>query len=105
MKQCEGIYAHSIDSLITVALSTDSIIKKCEKCGFEETLPRSSNRTYFINNLAVQKKKWAADDNRKETLQPMKADGSVNDEFTEAYGYNPFDERTKAAVPNVQKGT
>lgn len=103
-KQCEGLWDHTIDKLVTVFSTAHEIHKECPKCGYRETLPRSDSKVYFVNNLVVQKKKWSSDDNRKELLQPMNSDGSVNDDFTEAYGYNPFDKRTESATPDVQKG-
>lgn len=85
-------------------MTPKEIVKKCSKCGYTETLPRSQRNIYFVNSLVQQTKKWAADDSKKELLQPMNNDGSVNDDFTEAFGYNPFDERTKAATPKIQGG-
>ncbi len=104
MSSCTGIYAHSLANLETIAIDSKSITKKCPKCGFEEVLPRSNRNVLFVNNLVMQKKKWAADDNRKELIQPMLETGEVNEEFTEAFGFNPFDERTKLATPKVQGG-
>lgn len=103
-KQCSGLWDHTLDKMETVKVTKDSLTKRCPKCGYSEVLKRSRRSTYFVNNLALQQKKWAADDNTKELLQPMNSDGSVNDEFTEAYGYNPFDERTKIATPRLQGG-
>lgn len=105
MKHCTELFAHSLQNLETIRIDSQSIEKKCLKCGFKEVVPRSNRNVLFPNNLVMQKKKWAADDNRKELLQPMSADGSVNDEFTEAYGYNPFDNRTKQTTPQIQGGT
>lgn len=102
--QCNDVFAHSLENLDTISITSKVIVKKCPKCGFREVLPRSNRNVLFVNSLVQQKKKWAADDNRKELLQPMTTDGSVNDDFTEAYGYNPFDERTSLAVPGIQKG-
>lgn len=104
MSQCSDIFAHSLENLETVSIDSKAIVKKCPKCGFSEVLPKSSRNVLFVNTLVQQKKKWAADDNSKELLQPMNLDGSVNDEFTEAYGFNPFDERTKLTTPQVQGG-
>lgn len=101
---CKGLFAHSIGKLKTVTITRTEIHKCCKKCGYKETLPRSQRIFYFLNNDVTQTKRWAADDNTKELLQPMNMDGSVNDDFTEAYGYNPFDERTKDNVPRVQRG-
>lgn len=103
-KYCTELFAHSMDKLETVSIDSKSIVKKCPHCDYKETLKRSNSRVLYVNNIAIQKKKWGADDNRKETLQPMNNDGSVNDEFTEAYGYNPFDDRTKLATPEIQGG-
>lgn len=104
MEPCKGLFAHSIGKLETVELTREVIVKRCKKCQFTETLPRSQQAIYFFYDRVQQTKKWAADDNAKELLQPLNQDGSVNDEFTEAYGYNPFDERTKAMTPRVQGG-
>lgn len=101
---CKGLFAHSIGNLETTEISRTEIKKKCKKCGYQETLPRSQRALYFFNDQTQQRKKWAADDNKKELLQPINPDGSTNDEFTEAYGYNPMDERTKVATPKIQGG-
>lgn len=101
---CTELFAHSLDNLETVAIDSRTITKQCRKCKYQEILPRSNRNVLFVNTLVQQKKKWASDDNRKELIQPMNLDGSINDEFTEAYGYNPFDERTKIATPSVQGG-
>lgn len=103
-KFCEGLFDHQIDNLETIGIDKFRIHKRCPKCGYEEALPRSRKNVLFTNTLVQQKKKWAYDDNRKEALQPMNPDGSVNDDFTEAYGYNPLDDRTKDKVPRVQGG-
>lgn len=104
MESCTGLFDHSIGKLRTVSMTRDEIIKTCDKCKHVEVLPRSNRNIYFVNDRTQQRKKWAVDDNKKELLQPMNQDGSTNDEFTEAYGYNPFDERTKAATPHLQGG-
>lgn len=104
MKACEGIFDHSMDKLVTVSFNKETIVKKCPICGFTETLKRSQKSLYFYNDTAVQKKKWASEDNRKELLQPFNNDGSPNEEFTEAYGFNPGDPSTKASTPSVQGG-
>src|SRR6266568_885020 len=96
---CKGLFDHSIGKLETVKITRTEIHKKCRRCKFSEVLPRSDRAIYFFNTSVQQTKKWAADDNSKELLQPMTKDGAVNDDFTEAYGYNPFDERTKALTP------
>lgn len=102
--QCKQLFAHSLDNLETIATDSRSITKKCPHCSYEEVLPRSNRSVYFVNNLVMQKKKWASDDNRKELLQPMNNDGSINDDFTEAYGYNPYDKRTELSTPTIQGG-
>lgn len=104
MAVCKKLFSHTIAKLETVKLTKQAIIKRCNKCGYTETLPRSQKNIYFVNDRVQQTKKWAADDNSKQLLQPMNQDGSVNDDFTEAYGYNPFDERTKSTTPRVQGG-
>lgn len=104
MKHCTKLFAHSLENLETISIDSDTIEKKCPKCGFKEVLPKSGRNVLFVNTLVQQTKKWAADDNRKELLQPQNVDGSVNDEFTEAYGYNPLDERTKITTPHLQGG-
>lgn len=101
---CKGLFVHSIGNLETVEINRTEIKKRCNKCGYSETLPRSQRNIYFFNDKTQQRKKWAADETKKELLQPMKTDGSVNDEFTEAFGYNPFDDRTKANTPRIQGG-
>ena len=103
-KQCSGIFDHSMEKMETLEMTTEFIVKRCPVCGFTEKLARSSNRVMFLNGSLLATKKWAADDNAKETLQPLGKDGSVNDDFTEAYGYNPFDNRTKEVTPKVQGG-
>lgn len=104
MAACKGLFSHSIEKLETVELTRTKILKRCTKCGYQEALPRSQRNIYFVSDKVNQTKKWAADDNKKELLQPINEDGSTNDDFTEAYGYNPFDERTKATTPRVQGG-
>ncbi len=104
MAVCKGLFVHSIGKLETQEITRTHIVKHCQTCGYKETLPRSERNIYFFNDRTQQRKKWAADDNKKELLQPMNHDGSVNDDFTEAYGYNPFDERTKATTPRLQGG-
>lgn len=104
-KKCEGLFAHSIQNMKTVEMTKDHIFKVCSKCGYTEVLPHSHKVIYYIDSALSQNKKWAADDNRKELLQPMNKDGSVNDDFTKVYGYNPFDDRTKGTTPKIQGGT
>ena len=104
MAVCKGLFVHSIGNLETIEITKTSIKKHCKKCGYIEVLPRSQRNVYFVNDRVQQTKKWAADDNAKELLQPMNQDGSINEDFTEAYGYNPYDERTKEYVPKVQGG-
>lgn len=103
-KFCKDVFAHTIDKMVTIGVEKNWIIKECRICGFTERLKRSHTRTNFINNNVLQTKKWAADDNKKELLQPLTPKGEVNDEFTEAYGFNPHDPRTKATTPRVQGG-
>ena len=103
-KFCSGLFAHSLDKLKTEFIDKYFIFKKCPKCNFTEALRRSNKSVLFPNNLLQQKKKWAADDNKKELLQPRLPDGSANPDFTEAFGYNPFDERTKINTPTFQGG-
>ena len=102
--KCTGLFDHSIGKLSTTLVTKEAIHKTCTKCGYVEVFPRSRSEVIYPSNLLMQKKKWAADDNRKELLQPLQNDGSVNNDFTEAYGYNPFDDRTKQFVPKSQKG-
>lgn len=102
--RCTGLFDHSIGKLSIVEVTKKEIKKVCTKCGYLETFQRSNNEVIYPSNLLMQKKKWAADDNRKELLQPLKSTGEVNEDFTEAYGYNPFDNRTKDFLPKVQKG-
>ena len=102
--RCNGIFDHSIGKLETIKITKYEIVKMCKKCGYVMSLPRSSRVILFPSNLLMQKKKWASDDNRKELLQPLTQKGEVNEDFTEAFGFNPFDSRTKAFVPRVQKG-
>ena len=104
MAVCRGLFAHSIGKLEQVELTRTAIKKRCRKCGYKETFPRSQRNIYFFNDRTQQRKKWAADDNAKELLQPLNPDGSTNDDFTEAYGYNPFDDRTKTNTPKIQGG-
>jgi len=103
-KKCTQLFAHSIDKLETIEVTGRAITKKCRKCGYSETLQRSKHSVLFVNNLVMQKKKWASDDTRKELLQPMNNDGNLNDDFTEAYGFNPYDDRTKSTTPTIQGG-
>lgn len=105
MTYCTQLFAHSIDKLETVEKTKDAIFKRCTVCGYTEALKHSNKTVIYINDLVHQKKKWAAEDNAKEILQPTLPDGSANPEFTEAYGYNPFDERTKSATPAFQGGS
>lgn len=104
MELCKGLFAHTIGSLTTVKLTRNSIYKKCDKCGYTETLPRSQKNIYFFSDKVQQTKRWAADEDIKALLQPLNQDGSTNEEFTEAYGFNPMDERTKVATPKLQGG-
>lgn len=101
---CTDLFAHSMDNLVTDRIDNGIIIKRCTKCGLIKKLRHSNRQVYFLNNLVTQKKKWAADDNSRELLQPLDHTGNVNDEFTEAYGFNPFDERTKESTPEIQGG-
>ena len=103
-KPCSGLFDHSLENLETTAITRNYLTKSCKKCGYKENLKRSEKGLYFLNQLVLQKKKWASEENRMELLQPMKSDGSVNEDFTDAYGYNPFDERTKEATPKIQGG-
>lgn len=101
---CTGLFDHSMDKLETIETSTDSIQKKCAKCGYTEELPRSQRNIIFFNGNLKQTKSFAVDDSRKELLQPLTGDGEVNEDFTAAFGYNPFDERTKKTTPRIQGG-
>lgn len=103
-KECTDLFAHSLDNLKTVSISGNFIHKECPICGYREALTRSKRNVLFVNNLLKQTKKWGADDNRKELIQPLDNKGNVNEEFTEAYGFNPFDERTKEVTPVIQGG-
>lgn len=85
-------------------MTRDAIIKRCPKCHYTERLAHSSKNTYFVNNTLLQRKHWAGDDNRKQLLQPLDARGNANEDFTEAFGYNPYDERTKDQTPAIQGG-
>lgn len=80
-------------------LSNGQLVQRCQVCGFVEALPYSNRRVHYVNNLVMQHKKAAADDTLKETLQPVFPDGSLNEEFTEAYGYNPFDPKSSKRSP------
>jgi len=102
--KCTGLWAHTLSSMETVYIDSKVIHKKCAKCGYLMVLPRSNRNVLFVNTLVQQKKKLAADDTKKELLQPMNKDGSINDEFTEAFGYNPYDDRTKEVTPSFQGG-
>jgi len=95
---CTTLFAHSLESetMETIFNKRGVMVHKCSLCGYEEELPFSRGRVFYTNNLVQQHKQYAADETRKETLQPTRPDGSINDEFTEAYGYNPFD----PSVPN-----
>ena len=104
MKLCTGLFAHSMNKLKTVKTTAEFIHKLCITCGYVEKLPRSRMPVIFYSNSLLQTKRWAHDDNRKELLQPLTRDGDVNEEFTQAYGYNPFDDRTKDQTPRVQGG-
>lgn len=104
MKTCTGLFDHSMENLTTVKMDKGIIIKRCDVCGLIKELPHSNRQVFFLNTLVNQKKKWAANDNARELLQPIDKKGNVNDEFTEAYGFNPFDPRTKATTPEVQGG-
>ena len=101
---CTGLFDHTMQNMETIKITKEAIIKKCPKCEYTETLPRSNRNVLFPNAIAMQKIQWDGDDSRRDMLQPKNVDGSVNEEFTEAYGYNPFDERTKSATPNIQGG-
>lgn len=101
---CKELFAHSMDKLKTIEKTNEHIIKKCPKCKYQEVLKHSNSRVIYMSNLTHQKKKWAAEDNAKELLQPTNPDGSANAEFTEAFGYNPFDSRTKETTPKFQGG-
>lgn len=103
-KYCTGLFDHSMDQMKTVKITKHHIFKVCGKCNFTEVLPRSTSVILFMNGNLLQTKKWGADDNRRELLQPLRSDGAINDEFTAAYGYNPFDDRTKDATPWEQGG-
>lgn len=101
---CTELFAHSLERMKTVETNIEYIKKMCPKCSYEEVLPHSQRNVLFFNNHVMQTKKWAADDNKKELLQPGNSDGSVNEEFTQAYGFNPFDPTTKATTPKIQGG-
>lgn len=101
---CQGVFAHSMDKLQTVEVTKYAIYKRCPKCGFEEVLPKSRATVRYVNSELKTTKQFAYDDNRRELLQPLNADGSTNDEFTEAYGYNPFDPLTENETPKWQGG-
>lgn len=105
-KRCTGLFAHSLDSdtMQTQHDDVHGIHRECTKCGYVEILPRSQDDVYFVNNFVKQHKQFESSQNKKELLQPMNPDGTVNDDFTTAYGYNPFDDRTKQFVPDYQKG-
>lgn len=103
-KYCEDLFAHTLDKMVTIKSDSKFITKKCNVCGFTEQLKRSHGLTLFLNNQVLQNKKWAHDDNKKEALQPLTEKGDVNDDFTEAFGYNPFDDRTKITTPRIQGG-
>lgn len=104
MTKCTGLFAHSLDKLETVDINKEAIAKRCKKCGYQEILKHSNRQVIYMNTLVHQKKKWASEDNAKELLQPLNHDGSVNDDFTEAFGYNPFDDKTKELTPRLQGG-
>lgn len=93
-----------MDRLETISITKEAIHKRCPKCGYHESLPKSRATVRYVNPELKQTKQFAWDDNRKELLQPTMADGSVNDEFTEAYGYNPFDPITESETPKWQGG-
>lgn len=95
---------HTFTKLRTIKTTGKMFVKVCEKCDAQIIFARNSKSYYFINSTVQQKKKWAVDDTRKELLQPLTPDGNVNEEFTEAYGFNPFDERTETNTPDIQKG-
>lgn len=103
---CKDLFSHSLSdrNMETIEVNKDVIKRRCSVCGYEEVLSYSNRQTLFVNDSLMSTKKWAADDNKKELLQPLKANGDVNEEFTQAYGYNPFDERTALATPAVQRG-
>ncbi len=104
MKQCTQLFAHSLDKLETIETTKDAIHKRCTTCGYEEILKHSNRQILFMNTLVHQKKKWASEDNAKELLQPLHHDGSINNDFTDAFGYNPMDDRTREVTPRLQGG-
>lgn len=103
-KQCTGLFDHSIGKMKTIGVTKKVIHKMCTTCGYKEDFPHSNSGSLFVNNLLVQKKRWAIDDDTKAMLQPLNQDGSINDDFTSAYGYNPYDERTKKTTPKFMGG-
>lgn len=104
IKYCDDLFAHSLDKMVTVGTDKNVLTKQCPICGYSESLKRSHSQTLFVNNTVLQVKKWGHDENVKELLQPMNKDGSTNEDFTNAYGFNPFDSRTKIATPKIQGG-
>ena len=106
MVDCDKLFAHSLTdpNMKTVEKDGGIIVRECKACGLIKRLPHSQRLTYFVNNNLIQTKKWAADDNRRELIQPIKPDGSINHDFTEVYGYNPLDPATKLALPDLQGG-
>lgn len=105
-KNCTGVFDHSLESesMSTVDVDKFTLKRKCNRCGFSEILPRSSRQVLFVNQGLLATKKWAADDNAKELLQPLNSDGSTNEDFTMAYGFNPMDDQTKVRTPKLQGG-
>lgn len=105
VKKCTGLFAHTLEKMTTVDVTHDAIHKRCEVCGYTEALPRSRTNTYFVNNHVLAHKKLAADSTVKELLQPLDNKGNVNDDFTLAYGYNPFDPTApNTAAPKPLQG-
>lgn len=98
---CTDLYSHSFSdpNMEVVEVADGQMVSHCRKCGYYEELPYSKRGINYLNDLVVQDKRHAADDSLKEMLQPTLPDGSVNDEFTEAYGYNPFDKKADSRSP------
>lgn len=87
-----------------VSLDKNRIVRRCKVCGYEEAIRHAHQRIAFVSPALMQKKKWAADDNTRELIQPMNGDGTPNDDFSEAYQFNPADPQLAMLTPKVHGG-
>lgn len=106
MSQCTDLFAHAINAknMSTVGQTAHVIHKLCTICGYSEHFPRSKRNVAFVNPELLHTKVHAHDQLSKELLQPTLPNGNINEEFTEAYGYNPLDPATKHKTPKILGG-